>query len=351
MELLRNSNRKYGRVRPFCTEAAQFFSSCVGYKPTRLESLPVLAARLGLRTLWAKLETERFGLCSFKILGAKWALHKYRAADPDRPLIRLITATDGNHGRAVARLARQEGLLATIYVPQHVSLSVVGQIAAEGADVVVVPGTYDDSVEVALEKARCLGPEALLLSDTSADESDRLAEWTIMGYETIFAEVDAQLSAAGEPGPDMVLVQIGVGGLAAAAARFFRSHGEFRPELVGVEPTGAAAALQSAQAGELVRVEASSPTIMTGLNAGLLSAPAWPDIKYGFDWFVAIEDDWCLKVLSILDRAAIPTRPTGAAALAAVLALAAQGQPELSVRDKKLLVIVTEGIPQETARI
>lgn len=343
MELWRNQHKRRERVRPFCGEAAPFFAGCAGYRPTRLESLSALAARLGLRRLWVKLETERFGLDSFKVLGAKWALHKHRAADPDRPLVRLITATDGNHGHAVARLAQQEGLLATLYVPRHTSLSVLKRLTATGAAVVVVPGTYDDSVEVALEDARRLGSEVLLLSDTSADEADRLAEWTIRGYETIFAEVGAQFSAAGEPGPDMVLVQIGVGGLAAAAARFFHSRRDFRPELVGVEPIEAAAALRSVQAGDLVRVEASSPTIMTGLNAGLLSAPAWPDLKHGFDWFVAIEDDWCHEVLRLLDPAMVPTKPTGAAGLAAALALTAQDPSELSVRDKTLLVIVTEG--------
>ncbi|OPY71354.1 MAG: Diaminopropionate ammonia-lyase [Syntrophorhabdus sp. PtaU1.Bin002] len=342
MEILQNSHKDVGLVKPLSLIAAQFLAECVGYCPTEIRALPGLAAELGLGSLWAKLEVDRFGLNSFKILGAKWALHQYLATQPDRRIRRLITATDGNHGRAVAQLGRQERLSTTIYVPEHTSTSIIRQIGSEGADVIIVPGTYDDAVDAAYEGTASLGEDALLLSDTSPSGSDSVAEWIIQGYETIFAEAGMQLSTISNTGPDIVLLQIGVGGLAAAASRYFRRHGGLSPALIGVESVAAAAAMRSVESGSLVRVEALPRTVMSGINAGLLSATAWPDLKYGFDWFMTIEDSWCHKALDALSQEGIFAGPTGAAGMAGILALA-QWRQNPTVKNKNVLVIVTEG--------
>src|SRR5215469_4619258 len=138
-----------------------------GYAATPLVSAPLLAKRLGVGEIWIKDESQRFGLPSFKIVGASWAL--YRAlgerlgADlepwssleelagrcaPLRPLT-LVTATDGNHGRAVAHLAALLDFQAHIFVPHDMAESRFNAIKQEGAMVTRINGTYDDAVEQA----------------------------------------------------------------------------------------------------------------------------------------------------------------------------------------------------------
>ncbi|HEX2206374.1 MAG TPA: pyridoxal-phosphate dependent enzyme, partial [Longimicrobium sp.] len=309
-ELFRSPHRDDSRVRPFDGRSLACLRRLPAYRASPLVGLPRLAARLGLRDLAAKLEVDRFGLTSFKAMGVQWALTQCFEATAGRGVDRLVTASDGNHGHAVARAAREAGLGATIYLPRQTPDAVAARLRAEGADVVIVPGTYDDSVEAA--SLRSLHERgSLLLSDTSADPEDRIAEWVIQGYEAIFGEMDAQMAADGFA-PDLVLIQIGIGGLAAAASRYFRGRAASRPELVGVESVVAACAQRSAQQGDLVRVDASGETVMAGINAGQLSAGAWRDIKYGFDWYLAIDDSGCDAALRALRSAGVRAGPTGA---------------------------------------
>src|ERR1700723_3023851 len=117
--------------------AAAFHRALPGYAPTPLGEAPALAAELGVGRLFIKDESARFDLGAFKFLGASWAGFRAVAArtgyagpaaldglqahlrgrDPAADLA-LVTATDGNHGRAVARTARLLGLPARVYLPK-----------------------------------------------------------------------------------------------------------------------------------------------------------------------------------------------------------------------------------------
>ena len=198
---------------------------------------------------------------------------------PHDPGLELVAATDGNHGRAVARVARAAGLRATILVPAGTVRARIDAIAGEGATVEVINGSYDDAVRRSAEMA---GPRRLVLSDTSWPGYEEVPRWVIEGYATIFHEIEEQ--AAG--GIDITFVPIGVGALAAAAAR----HLAGRSRLAGVEPTSAACMLESARAGEITEVPGPHGSIMAGLNAGLPSMVAWPLVSGSFDIFCAAED-------------------------------------------------------------
>src|SRR5262245_48764136 len=175
-----------------------------GYLETRLVAAPRLAGMLGVAKVVVKDETSRFGLPSFKVLGASWAtyaaLRERLGALPDGPLsyerlqawaaparpLTLLAATDGNHGRAVARVARWLGLGARIYVPRFVSPERCQAIQEEGAELVVIDGVYDASVDAALEASRTAG--TLLISDTARSEHDSVPRQTTAGYTTAFDE-------------------------------------------------------------------------------------------------------------------------------------------------------------------
>jgi diaminopropionate ammonia-lyase len=341
------------------------------YAATPLVDAPGLAGALGVGKVWVKDESWRLGLPAFKILGASWAV--YRALEqrsggigewgdveelrgrlaPLLPLT-LAAATDGNHGRAVARMARMLGLGARIFVPADMAPARIEAIRSEGAEVVVVRGTYDEAVARSAEEAdgRCL-----VISDTSWPGYEDVPRWVIDGYSTILWEVSDELGRRGEEGPTLVVVQIGVGAFAAAVTRHFRSPGVSpRPKILGVEPAGAACALASAEAGVIVHVPGPHGSIMAGLNCGSPSVVAWPTISKGIDVFVAIEDDWAREAMRMLAGAGIVSGETGAAGLAGLLAVAQEegGRRTLGLTaEARVLVFNCEGAtdPEAYGRI
>src|SRR5262249_44960947 len=257
-----------------------FHSQFPGYAPTPLVDAPALAARLGVRRVSVKDESSRLGLPAFKILGASWATYRalavhlgltaptlddLRAALAARPPLTLTTATDGNHGRAVARMAAILGCPAHVLIPAHSAQARIDAIASEGAQVTVVDGTYDEAVAQAATEA---SDDCLVISDTSWPGYEDVARWIVEGYGGIFAEADAQLRERGAVAPDLVAVQIGVGSLATAVVQHYRPQGA---RIVGVEPAGADCMLVSVAAGEITEVPGPHTSIMAGLNCGLPS--------------------------------------------------------------------------------
>src|SRR5579863_9294489 len=214
-----------------------FHQSLAGYRTTMLQALPGLARELGLGNVLVKDESQRFGLKAFKALGASWAVHQFLERDPRRP-VTLASATDGNHGRAVAWAARQAGQRAVIYVPRHTVAARIEAIQREGAEVIVIHGTYDDAVSRADADSRANGWQ--VISDTAYPGYMEIPQWVIEGYGTMFAEMESQ-------NPDIVVVQAGVGGLAAAVVRhFFREGRQRHPAIVCVQPDEADGLLESA---------------------------------------------------------------------------------------------------------
>ncbi|HEU5417055.1 MAG TPA: pyridoxal-phosphate dependent enzyme, partial [Streptosporangiaceae bacterium] len=145
-----------------------YHRSLPGYRPTALTELPALAAELGAGRVLVKDESARLGLPAFKILGASWAIERALAGRAGPPAT-LVAATDGNHGRAVARVAAQRGLAARIMIPDGVHPAAVAAIAAEGAEVIRVGGCYDDAVRQAALDAGLSGPDGTLPAAASSD--------------------------------------------------------------------------------------------------------------------------------------------------------------------------------------
>jgi diaminopropionate ammonia-lyase len=337
-----------------------------GYAATPLVNAPLLAKRLGVSEIWIKDESRRFDLPSFKIVGASWAL--YRAlgerlgADlepwssleelanrcaPLRPLT-LVTATDGNHGRAVAHLAALFGFQAHVFVPHDMAESRFNAIRQEGAMVTRVNGTYDDAVEQAALQQD--DEQSLVLSDTSWPGYERIPQWVIEGYTTIFQEIDEDLAKRKQAGPDLVVVQIGVGALAAAVVQHYRRSAlASQVKIIGVEPTSAACALASMKAGRIVSLADPPKSIMAGLNCSTPSPVAWPLISTGIDSFVAIDDEWAEAGMRDLAKIGVVSGETGAAGLGGLEALLADPSSHsmagtLGVdTSTRVLVICTEG--------
>jgi diaminopropionate ammonia-lyase len=330
--------------------ARSFHRRLPGYRATPLRQAPAIAAKLGLDRLWIKDETVRLGLPSYKILGASWAAYRLLAErlghEPDwtglaqlraalQPLGRatLVAATDGNHGRAVARSARWFGLRARILVPAGTAPARIAAIGSEGAAVEVVTGDYDDAVTRAREDA---GADDIVVSDTARPGDTAGPEWVAEGYATITTEIE---EALGGESPDVVAVQMGVGTLAATVVRGM-GH---RARVIVVEPATAACGLESAAAGRSVPVRGPHPSIMAGLNCGTVSTTAWPVLRTGVHTFVAVDDTWAEDAVRELHAVGLAVGETGAAGLAGVRALARDaGGPDRSLLGRSALVICTE---------
>ena len=338
-------------------DVARFFAGRIDLTPTPLRRLPSLAMWLGIGELWLKDESTRFDLDAFKIAGVWYAVDRLKREDGirpprdggDRPV--LVTASTGNHGRAVARVAARSGFRARIFVPAGTVPHRVASIAAEGAEPVMVEGTYEQAVARAATEAD--GHGWTVVSDTTYPGYDRIPRLIMAGYTWLLTESAAQWAPS--PPPDVVLVQAGVGGLAGAVASWvaFR-YGEERPFVIACEATGAACVLASVRAGHPVTLIDPVRTMMAGLRCAQPSTAAWPAMSAGIDACVAVSDASSVAAMRRLARPAgrdpvVVAGPSGACGLAVLDALATE--PGLAPLRRacnlqnrsRVLVINTEG--------
>lgn len=328
-------------------DAIAFHRSLDGYAPTPLVELPELAAELGVGRVVAKDESSRLGLPAFKALGASWAIHRALRDLPDDGPRVIVTATDGNHGRAVARFARLLGHRARIVVPPGVHPSAVQAIRDEGAEVSAVEGSYDDAVASAARLAEEIG--GVLVQDTAWEGYEEIPGWIVEGYATLFAEADEQLRSCGVSRPDVVFVPAGVGSLLQGALAHYRGDRVLPgTAVVSVEPEAAACMAPSLAAGAPVTV-ATGTTIMAGLNCGTPSTLAWPFIVGGLDAAVSVSDAADIRAAHELADLGVQAGPCGAAGLAAArLTLTGAGAEERRLHlgigpTSVVLLVVTEG--------
>ncbi|HEX8120706.1 MAG TPA: pyridoxal-phosphate dependent enzyme [Solirubrobacteraceae bacterium] len=310
-------------------DAAAFHASLPGYAPTPVRELGALG---GLGSVLVKDESGRLGLPAFKVLGASWAIERALRERPD--VHTLVAASAGNHGRAVAHEARRRGLAARVFLPARSLAARREAIAGEGADVVVVDGTYEEAVALAAREGAL--PGRLEIADVGAAGP---ALWVIDGYATLFAEAARQAQF------DVLLVPIGVGSLAAAAARFAASAGM---PVIGVEPVTAACLTASLRAGEPTAVPTPGTT-MAGLDCAEVSAGAWPVLRDGILGTVTVSDEEVAAAMRELEAHGLAIGESGAAPLAALRVL--EREPGASaLRDAagigpatRALLVATEG--------
>jgi diaminopropionate ammonia-lyase len=304
MRALINPSLDVGGVPAPNHDAAPFHRGLPGYAPTPVHQLDALPSELEVAAVQVKDESNRLGLPAFKILGASWAVERALRVEPT--VHTLVAASAGNHGRAVARAAALRGLGCRVFLPRR-SLPVRRQaIAAEGAEVVVVDGAYEEAVQDAIRAGRNEGTALI------ADVGDAgPAEWVIDGYATLFTEAAEQATY------DLILVPVGVGSLAAAAAR----HGaQIGARVVGIEPGRAACLTASLAHGAPTQVPTPGTT-MAGLDCAEVSPAAWPSLLAGIAGTVTIDDEEAEAAMRELSTNGLTIGESGAAPLAGLRAL------------------------------
>lgn len=349
--------------------------SIPGYHMSPLKSLPLLARRLGLGGIYVKDESNRLSLPSFKVLGGSYAIYRrllerggFDESVSLKDLIQLngvnreklghpvfATATDGNHGTGVAWAAHMMGFPSIIYVHSLTTKDRIRGIERQGGQVVVVDGNYDDAVRQATIDAKKNGWE--IISDTSWEGYEDVPKWIMQGYATMFVETQEQFTGMGLSRPTHVLVQAGVGSLAAAAIGYYSMlFDDNIPLSMVVEPTKAACLYESLHMGDGKphSVKGELDTIMAGLACGDPNPLAWETLYNCADYFAICPDYVAAKGMRVYSTPLsgdpfIVSGESGAVSLGALMYTmkwegARQLRDEMGLNeDSQVLLINSEG--------
>lgn len=362
-------------ITPFGVEQAgqvlAYHGSFPQYSVTALTPLACFAGKYGVKNIYIKDESSRFGLNAFKVLGGSYAIGRILAdkfgidvfslsyRDFEKAQIKdalkditFITATDGNHGRGVAATAQMLGSKAYVYMPEDTAAERRDNILKTGAYCEITDMNYDDCVRMCARMAEENG--WILVQDTAFADYREIPKYIMQGYTTMALEAYRQLN--GEK-PTHIFVQAGVGSLAAAVTAFYAdAYGTDRPKIIVVEADKADCLYQTAVADDdkLHFVTGKLDTIMAGLACGEPSELAWPVLRDYADAFVSMPDCCAARAMKALanpcgEDKAVVSGESGASGFGALLDIL--DNPENSSLKKELaldensviLVFSTEG--------
>lgn len=291
-------------------KAGNFHKSFPQYDVTPLTPLSNLASYLGLKRLYVKDESYRFGLNAFKVLGGSYAIARYVAQQLGKDVSEVpyqvltsdklreefgqatfFTATDGNHGRGIAWAANKLGQKCVVRMPKGTTQTRLENIAKENATVTIENLNYDDCVRMAAKEAEAT-EHGIMVQDTAWEGYEEIPTWIMQGYGTLAVEADKQLEADGSR-PTHIFVQAGVGSLAGAVIGYFANRFKENPPIMVVVEAGAADCLyRSAMQADGNRVDVTGDmlTIMAGLACGEANTVSWDILKNHADAFVSCPD-------------------------------------------------------------
>ena len=292
-------------------KARAFHESFPQYSVTPLVKLDHMATYLGLKEVYVKDESYRFGLNAFKVLGGSFAMARYIAKQTGKDVSELpynvltsdelrnefgqatfFTATDGNHGRGVAWAANKLGQKSVVLMPKGSTQTRLNNILKEGAKATIEEENYDECVRMANAMAEKT-ENGVMVQDTAWDGYEEIPAWIMQGYGTMANEADDQLHEAGCERPTHVFIQAGVGSLAGAVQGFFANrYPENPPKVVVVEAAPAACLYKGACAkdGAIRIVDGDMVTIMAGLACGEPNTVSWDILRNHADAFVSCPD-------------------------------------------------------------
>lgn len=302
--------------RNVAREVIDFHRKMPGYEPTPLVSLKGLAHHLGLKNVFVKDESKRFGLNAFKVLGGSYALAKALAnhigidfSDFDfntvlsvleEPLT-FITATAGNHGTGIAWAARELKQSAIILMPKGAPRTSIDRLKSLGADCIVTDVNYDETVRLAEKMAHT--HNYMLVQDTAWDGYEDIPTWVSQGYMTMAEEALKQIQDSGSANPTHVMLQAGVGSMAGGVLGYLTDViGLQALTSIITEPVAADCLKRSAEnsSDELVCVDGDLASIMKGLACGEVNPITWNVIKNCATFFASVSEDVSATGMRIL---------------------------------------------------
>ena len=272
--------------------AYKTISSWDNYLSTPLISLNKLNEKLKLNKIFYKDESKRFHLKSFKALGGAYAVEKIIKGN-DKNVI--STATAGNHGRSVAWGAQKNGLECKIFISEFVSESRAKVMRNFGADVIRVKGNYEDSLNECIMQSNKNNWQ--IVQDVAWEDYKLVPKLTMAGYSVMMKETSEQIK---NEKISHVILQAGVGGMAAAMVAGIARYLDYIPQVIVVEPDSAACVLESINKGKIEKISIEKESIMGGMSCGEVSLVPWEILKNSVHFCVTVSDDYISKTVKYL---------------------------------------------------
>ena len=273
-------------------EAYRVISTWDNYSPTPLISLNKLSEKLKLNKIFYKDESKRFNLKSFKALGGAYAVEKVSRGNNE---IVISTATAGNHGRSVAWGSKKLGLKCKIFISEYVSEFRAKVMRSFDADVIRVKGNYDASLKECIKQSKQNNWQ--IVQDVAWQDYKLVPKLTMAGYSVMMKEISEQIN---NEQISHVILQAGVGGMAAAMVAGIARYLDNVPKIIVVEPDGAACVLESIKAGELKKISIKKESLMGGMSCDEVSLVPWEILKNSVSYCITVSDDYISKTVKFL---------------------------------------------------
>ena len=272
-------------------KAYRVISSWKGYNPTPLISLKKLNNNLNLNNIFYKDESKRFHLKSFKALGGAFAVKQIVRKQKN---ITISAATAGNHGRSVAWGAQRLGLNCKIFVSEYVSDSRVKEIKKFGAEVIIVKGNYEKS----LNECKKLSKKNnwIIVQDVSTKNYKFIPTLTMAGYSIMIREISKQTNQY----ITHIFLQAGVGGMAAGVVAGVAKYFKKIPKIIIVEPDRANCVLTSIKNNKMTKIRIKKESIMGGMSCNEMSLVPWMILKKTANYCISINDTKVAKTIALL---------------------------------------------------
>jgi len=273
-------------------EAYNIISSWDNYSPTPLISLNKLSKKLKLNKIFYKDESKRFHLKSFKALGGAYAVEKVTKGNKE---IVVSTATAGNHGRSVAWGAKKLELKCKIFISDYVSESRAEVMRNFGAEVIRVKGNYEDSLNECIKQSKKNNWQ--IVQDVAWEDYKLVPKLTMAGYSVMMKEISEQIN---NQQISHIILQAGVGGMAAAMIAGIARYLDHIPKIIIVEPESAACVLESIKTGKIEKIIIQKESLMGGMSCGEVSLVPWEILKNSVNYCVTVSDDYISKTVKFL---------------------------------------------------
>lgn len=333
------------------SDSLEFHKTLSNYSDSKLYNLKNLSQKLGFEAIYLKDESTRFNLNSFKGLGASYAIHRILLKDPNISV--FCTATDGNHGRAVAWSASIHNKTSVVYVPKDTTKQRINAISQYGGEVIQLNMNYEETCNYAANQSNL--NNWMLVQDTSWIDYEEIPALIMAGYLTHFKEMEDIINLHEEPKVDIIFLQCGVGSWPASCIWYYLNrYKQSKPKIVLVEPDESSGVLNSFKNNLRVSPKGNFKTIMAGLNCGVPSKSAWRIIKNGCDASISISDEYSKNAMRTLfnpikDDPKIISGESGAAGLGGLLkCIKDPGLSKLNQHiglnsESRILIFSTEG--------
>jgi len=273
-------------------EAYKIISGWDNYSPTPLISLKKLSEKLKLNKIFYKDESKRFHLKSFKALGGAYAVEKVTKGNKHMV---ISTATAGNHGRSVAWGSKKLGLKCKIFISEYVSEFRAKVMRSFGADVIRVKGNYDNSLKECIKQSKQNNWQ--IVQDVAWENYKLVPTLTMAGYSVMMKEISEQIN---NQKISHIILQAGVGGMAAAMVAGIARYLDNVPKIIIVEPKSAACVLESIKANKIKKISIEKESLMGGMSCDEVSLLPWQILKNSVNHCVTVSDDCIAKTVKSL---------------------------------------------------